>query len=156
MNRRRSESGNAAVEFALLAPLLGIVLVGLGDLGIAVNIATKLDSAARAGAVYAMYYPNDTNGVKLAAQGATNDGSLSLKSGTPALFCTCGSSAYTGGVGSAGANPQVDCTTGTCTSPKVKNFYVTVGVTQTFTPTLTYAGFFGSLALTGTATVQVQ
>ena len=148
MKTIRSEAGNAAVEFAILAPILTVLVAGLGDMASAVNLATKLNSAARAGATYAMVYPSDTNGVKVAAQAATNDSGMTV--GTPSLYCTCGSSAV------SVSNPTLNCTTGTCASGKVKKWYVSVATTQTYTPILSYHGFFSTLSMSGSATVEVQ
>ena len=51
--RRRNERGAAAVEFALLLPLLVVILFGIIALGIALMRAVNYVSAAREGARYA-------------------------------------------------------------------------------------------------------
>jgi Flp pilus assembly pilin Flp len=45
--RRRSEGGNAAVEFGLVAPMLVLLLVGMVEAGVQFGTGLLLDSAAR-------------------------------------------------------------------------------------------------------------
>jgi Flp pilus assembly protein TadG len=49
-SRRRSERGSAAVEFAILLPLLVLLLFGIIEFSIAYNHAQGLHAAAREGA----------------------------------------------------------------------------------------------------------
>lgn len=51
---RGSRSGMAAVEFAIVAPVLALGLVVMIDLGLAINEKITLDQTVRAGAEYAM------------------------------------------------------------------------------------------------------
>jgi Flp pilus assembly protein TadG len=48
--RRRRDRGAAAVEFALVMPLLLILVLGIAEFGRAYNIQTTLSAAAREGA----------------------------------------------------------------------------------------------------------
>lgn len=48
--RRKNESGVAAVEFALVAPILMAILVGIVEFGMAYNYRTQLNNAAMTGA----------------------------------------------------------------------------------------------------------
>lgn len=50
----RAEGGNSAVEFALVAPLLAILLIGIADVGKIGFERTDMYSAARSGAQYFM------------------------------------------------------------------------------------------------------
>ena len=54
--RSRTRSGNAAVEFALIAPVAMLMLVGVTDYGMAVYDRMQLSSAVRAGIQYAMHH----------------------------------------------------------------------------------------------------
>ncbi len=49
-----SRSGLAAVEFAIIAPVLALGLVVMADLGLAITEKMTLDQTVRAGAEYAM------------------------------------------------------------------------------------------------------
>ena len=46
------ESGTAAIEFAILVPLLALVVVGMVDLGSLMYQAMQLNSAVEAGTFY--------------------------------------------------------------------------------------------------------
>ena len=53
----RGETGTALVEFALVAPVLLLILVGILDLGRAVNALVTVSNAAREGSHYAILHP---------------------------------------------------------------------------------------------------
>ena len=53
----RGDRGAVLVEFALVAPLLTLLAVGVVDVGRAYRLKTRLANAAREGAVYAQYFP---------------------------------------------------------------------------------------------------
>ena len=52
----RGRAGNVAVEFALIAPVAMLMLVGVTDYGTAVYDRMQLSSAVRAGIQYAMHH----------------------------------------------------------------------------------------------------
>ncbi|MEV7131410.1 TadE/TadG family type IV pilus assembly protein [Arthrobacter sp. NPDC093128] len=74
---RASERGAAAVEFAILAPVLVMLLLGITEFGRAYNAQASLSSAAREG-VRVMAISND----QAAARTAAKNAAVSLK---PAL-----------------------------------------------------------------------
>lgn len=47
---KRDESGAVAVEFAILVPIMLIIVFGIIDFGVAINRSMMLDNAAREGA----------------------------------------------------------------------------------------------------------
>ena len=53
----RGEEGTSLVEFALVAPVLILVLVGILDIGRAVNAYITVSNAAREGSHYAILHP---------------------------------------------------------------------------------------------------
>jgi hypothetical protein len=53
----RGEEGTSVVEFALVAPVLLLVIVGILDLGRAVNAYVTVSNAAREGSHYAILHP---------------------------------------------------------------------------------------------------
>lgn len=142
LHRRLGASGAVAAEFAVVLPILILLIVGLFDYGGAVVMSTKLESAARAGLQYAMKYPADAAGIVYAAQNATDDTTMTV--GTPTLFCTCGSST---------AAP-VPCTS-TCAAGTLRD-YVSLTTSQTYTPPVGFPGVGGPMAMTGSAVMQVQ
>ena len=167
MRKLLSDKGAAAVELAVTLPVAALIFVGAVDYGAAVTMRTKLNNATRAGAQYATFHPTDTCGIVAAVTGATNDSSMAItlsnntntvtsancSSATTPNYCTCADSGAT----------TVDCSTGTCASPAVKSFYVSISVTQTYTPTLSIGrlpftnGFSSSaISMTGSAAIQFE
>lgn len=63
------ERGAAAVEFALVVPLLLLLVLGIAEFGRAYNLSTTLSGAAREGA-RAMALQNSTSAAVSAAQAA--------------------------------------------------------------------------------------
>lgn len=94
----RAEDGVSAIEFALLAPVLVIALLGMVDLGLAVNERMAIDHVLRAGAQSAaagediavidqVIRTTAKNNFTVAAPDATGDDtSLAL---TVNRLCTC-------------------------------------------------------------------
>ena len=67
---RASERGAVAVEFAILAPILIMLLLGIMEFGRAYNVQITLSNAAREGA-RVMAINNSVSGAKAAAKGAS-------------------------------------------------------------------------------------
>lgn len=57
---RRRDRGVSALEFVLVMPVLLLIMVGITDLGNALQQSIRLESAARAGAQVAFTRPADT------------------------------------------------------------------------------------------------
>ncbi len=66
-----SQPGQALVEFALVLPLLILLLVAMFDLGRGVYSYNVVASAAREGARYAIVKPTDTAGIQTTAFAVT-------------------------------------------------------------------------------------
>jgi Flp pilus assembly protein TadG len=93
---RQSTSGVAATEFALVAPVLLILVLGLIDVSTAVTGSLDLKTSARAGAEYALANSDDAIGIRAAVIGATGNTSATLTV-TTTVFCECARVALTCG-----------------------------------------------------------
>ena len=89
---KTKERGAVAVEFALLAPVLVMILLGIMEFGRAYNVQISLSSAAREG-VRVMAINNSASAARTAVKNATTslqpalaDSNITI-SPTP---CTCG------------------------------------------------------------------
>ena len=122
-NRLRNERGATAVEFALIVPLLILLVLGIAEFGRAFQVQGTLSAAAREG-VRIMALQNDEAAAKAAVRNAT-------PSLNPAI-----------------TNLQIDVTPKSC--PTVNPGSTTVKLTIKYSmPYMT--GFFGSgVTLTGT------
>lgn len=130
--------GAALVETALLMPVMLLLLVGAVDLGRAYYVAVEVASAAHAGAVYGVQNATDTAGMESAASLDAPD----INGLTPVASygCEC----------SDGTSAVADCAyTPSCSYNYVN--YVSVTVTATYAPLVSYPGVPGSLNLSSTA-----
>jgi Flp pilus assembly protein TadG len=141
--------GAAALEFALLAPLLILIAIGTTDYAIFTVKRQQLAAAARAAAQYALTYadPYDgynsstnpvlgaakTLGIQLAPAGST---------GTVTYYCQCVTSANV-------VVPESNCVTPTCTPLPVQN-YVQAALSGTYTTLINYPGFPASISMSST------
>lgn len=138
----RSTRGAVAVEFALIAPVLMLIILHLLDLGLAFNERMQVESAARAGIQYALHNRSDLNAISTTARNATrldpNDLTVSVVE-----FCECpGGAAQVCGMSCAGG--------------AVAARYMTVTVEKDFITLFSIGGFMNSVTLQGQATSRVQ
>lgn len=143
-----AQRGAALVEFALVLPLLMLLLLGGVEIGRYAYFAIQVGNAARAGVQYAAQNPVtalDTNGITSAAQadGATSIASLNV---SPTNYCTCWD-------GTAGTS--VSCT-GTCPSGSQQVEYVQVSVSGKISPLFNYPFLPAALTVSNTATMRVE
>jgi Flp pilus assembly protein TadG len=87
----RNERGAAAVEFALVLPLLVLLVAGIADFGRAYYLQTTISGAAREG-VRAMALKNDAGAARTAARAAA--GSLALSDAQISVSPGTGSCTY--------------------------------------------------------------
>lgn len=71
--KKRSGKGQSLVEFALIVPILLLLIMGTLDLGRLFYIKIAMQSAAREGAYYLSYNPGDTSGTITAVQNEANN-----------------------------------------------------------------------------------
>jgi Flp pilus assembly protein TadG len=117
---RGNDDGNVMLEFALILPVLCLMLVGMFDLGRFGLQKSAMSQGAREGAQYGILAPTDSAGINTTAQNATG---LSGVTATNTLFyeCTAGVSVPAGTV---------------CGSGQALKTYLTVSVTKTFSSVL--------------------
>lgn len=83
-----STQGVAAIEFALVAPLLVLLLVGTVELGLAVRDADRAQQAAATGAAYAVAHGWDPLAIGNAVTSGSGAQGISA-SPAPVLYCGC-------------------------------------------------------------------
>ncbi len=121
--------GNILIEFALVLPVLFILLVGLLDLGRFGLQKSAMLQGARAGGQYALVAHGESSNINTTAQNATG---LTGVTATNTVFCECVS------------GTAVSCSI-TCGSGQTLKRYVTVTTNKTFSSvlslsTLSFAG----------------
>jgi Flp pilus assembly protein TadG len=151
-----SESGSALVELALCLPLLILLMLGTADFARVFYTSIELNDAARAGAQYGAYTlarSGDTAGMQSTAMSAVNIAGVTVVALPPTCQCATDSGAFSSLAG--GTTCATDVAT-SCPSPKHRIVTVTVTASKTFTPIANYAGIFGPVSLTRTATLRVS
>ena len=78
---RRRERGQSLLEFALMLPVLLIILMGLLDLGRLYFVMVTLEDLAGEGATYAAIHPADLDGIRARAA----DGSRGMIAVDPSM-----------------------------------------------------------------------
>jgi Flp pilus assembly protein TadG len=139
----RSEAGASLVEFALLAPVMIFLLIGLIEVGRYTYFAILAANAARAGVSYgaqnALTAFNTAGMQNAASQDAQN---ISNFTTTTNVFCS------TDGV------TTTTCPSGTGPTPPVY-YYVQVSVTGTFSSLFNYPGIPNHIPISGSAVMRV-
>jgi Flp pilus assembly protein TadG len=138
--------GVAALELALLAPTLLLLLMGIFDFGKMTYTVMKLHAAAQAGAQYV--YANPTSCTTTAvASAVTNATTLTLQ--TPTVNCT----AYY----CVTSNALVASTSGaTCGSGEKSGTYATITVATNFSPIAPWSGLVFPHTLSASAKIRYQ
>ncbi len=83
----RSSKGNAAIEFALVLPLVFLILSGVLNFGLILANQNQLNSVASAGMLYAFGVSSSPVAVQTAMQNSTTN--LTPLTVTATQFCQC-------------------------------------------------------------------
>lgn len=142
--RAGDRRGIASIEFALIVPILILVLLALADIGRAVQQNIRLEAATRSALGYAHLYGTQTTTIRnivLNALSGWNDVTVTV----PALRCACLNTT------SNVSTPLADCNTN-CASPTEFQRFISI------TATRPYAGilFLKSRTLVGNAELRIQ
>jgi Flp pilus assembly protein TadG len=140
---RRCRQGVSAAEFGVIAPAMILLLAGLVDLAGAMQQTIRLENAARAGAQYAMSFPEDTAGIT-AATAAAAGGSGATVSVEPA-FCAC----------PGGGTTRVSCE-GTPCGGGPSGVYVGISITRPYAAVIGIGGYVLPATLSGSAVARVR
>lgn len=135
-----SERGTSALEFALLAPVFALLLLGLIDVGRYMYFSILAAHAARAGVQYGsqnVYSAADATGMQAAAYAELPTGFLAKAS----YYCMLNGTIVT-------------CSTGTPAS--ANTYYVKVIVTGTFNSIFKYPGVPQSVNVSSTTQMRVS
>jgi Flp pilus assembly protein TadG len=139
----KARKGGAAVELAVVFPVLLLLLIGVVDYGRVFYTSVTVSNAARAGAEWGQQSPateTDTVSMKAFAQLDGNDaGSITLSA---RWFCECAGTA------------NVACNA--CSGGVAPEVYVEVTATKVVTMLLKYPGLPGSITIVRKATFRSQ
>jgi Flp pilus assembly protein TadG len=143
--RLSDRRGTAAIEFALLTPVLLALLLGAVELGFGVYAAIQAQSAAEAGALYAAENGWDSAGISAAVVNATGATGMAATP-APTLFCGCPT---TSGITAIGC-------TSTCASGIQPGQYVQINSALARLSILSDPGLGLATTLTGQSIIRLQ
>jgi Flp pilus assembly protein TadG len=143
LTRVASERGASLVEFALMLPLLGLLLLGVIDFGRAYYLSIEINNAAYAGAMYGASNSADTTGMTNAALADAPD--VQGMTATPTIGCEC----------SDGSGVTPNCSSPPSCSVNVVN-YVQVKTSTTYNTLIPWPGIPRQLTLTGSAVLRAS
>jgi Flp pilus assembly protein TadG len=138
----------AAIEFALLAPVLLFLFGGMADLGFSLRCQGLLAGAVASGAQYAFNTGAGVSAatVKQVVQGGSSLSGVSATVSGPGLFCVSGSPAALVAAGSGQ----------TCADGSAPGTYLTISGTYIYTKLLPFESWFLNPTLTQTVSVRLQ
>lgn len=174
----RDRRGVSAVEFAMLAPVFGVLLAGGVDVGGLLSTRFSLDGAVTAGSSYALINATSVSssgassvasaiGAIVAATSTSTTGKVIVNNGVTANV-SAGAVSTSGTAANADACycPTISGTTvswgnsvtcgGTCASGGFAGHFVFITTQQTYTPVLTDYGFGKNGTIQVQSLVQVQ
>jgi hypothetical protein len=141
---RRSDAGSAAVELAVVVPVLALLALGVSEFGRVYYAAITVAGAARAGAQYGAQNVLTTLDTASINQAARNEGAdIGTIAATSSRFCRCPD----------GSTPSC---TGTCPSYGGPEVFVRVSASKTVSFLMHYPGMPSSISISRTATFRVQ
>ena len=147
--------GQSAVEFALILPVLALLLVVIADFGRVFFVSVAVNNAARAGAQYGSQSNTTAADSTSIEQAACNDYGISALAtcltvlNPTATQCTCGNP--------SNSDPACSRISSTyCKDASTQANYVLVNTSATFNTILTYPGVPSSVTLSGQAIMQVE
>jgi Flp pilus assembly protein TadG len=164
----QSHRGVAMIEFAVVMPVLVLLLLPVVDLGMGFYAKTQMMTAAEAGTQWAFANSSwNSTSITTAVNNATSLSGLTFLSSTspttamtPRLQCGCTDGTTITLLATDPATPGLcktsTTTYATCASTQRPGAYVTVKVQKNYTPLFGYWIFGGTAALTASSTVRIQ
>lgn len=141
----RDRKGAAAAEFALVVPLLALMVILSVDIGMGVFSKMQVEDAAQAGAQYAILHGFDSTSISSAVTSATNNSGISA-SPAPSQFCGCPSL-----TGVTSTSCSSICSTG-----NAPGTYVTVSAQGSYSTLVNYAIVPTNYTFNAQSTVRLQ
>lgn len=131
--RDRWNAGVAAVELAVILPLLIILVAFVTDLSLGILARTQVQNAARAGAEFATSFGYDADGIRDAADRAVTRSIVPIATTNVTVSIQCGCTDTGVIVGVTDTPPN--CTATFCDGGAINSTaFTTVSVTSNYTP----------------------
>lgn len=148
---RLAIAGVAAIELAMVSPLLVTGVLGAGELGFTIFRQAQVNFAAQAGAGYAIAQGFNVASMENVIVKATYPATTATPA--PCQFCGCASA--TGVVPKTTCGPTATCTA-VCSSGFTAGTYVTASSQAQFSPIIPNPWQTNPVTLTAQATVRIK
>jgi len=145
LHRTDGVQGVAAIEFAILAVVLLVLMICVSDIGMGFYRKMQVQNAAQVGAQYAMLHGFSSSSIRAAVTAATSYPDISA-SPDPNQYCGCPSNS---GIGTTTCGS-------TCADGTTAATYVSVSAQGTYNTLITYPLIPRSFTLTAQSTVRIQ
>jgi Flp pilus assembly protein TadG len=148
----RDKRAVAAVEFALVSPVLFMLLAAAVDFGLFNTGRTQLNQAISAGAQYAQLKGTAATATNVQSfiVAASRLSSVTSTATAPACFCIIGD------VSLRQLSAQMPCTTLCPDNVSISTYFMTIGATYTYQSLLPFWDGFAGGTATASTTVQLQ
>jgi Flp pilus assembly protein TadG len=143
-------AGVAAIELALVSPLLVTGILGAGELGITIFRQTQVQFAAQAGADFALAHGFNATKVSNAIVNATTYTAITADPAAPSQFCGCPSAT---GVTTTSGQPPCSAI---CSGGFTAGTYVQANSQAQFSPIIPNPWQPGTVTLAAQATVRIK
>jgi Flp pilus assembly protein TadG len=143
--RDEATAGAASIELAIIAPVIVLALICTFDLGFGIYRSMQVESAAQAGAEYAVARGYSPDGVTKAVANATSFTGITANP-APFQFCGCAS---------ASGVTAIDCGR-TCPDGTAAGTYVTVSAQGSYNTFIPYPMFPNTYTFAAQSTVRTQ
>jgi Flp pilus assembly protein TadG len=161
--RLRSDNRAVAmIEFAVVMPILVLLLLPLFDLGMGFYTKTQVMTAAESGAQYAFVHgwsgTSSTSQTSILSAVSSATGLSGVQaSPAPVLACGCADGTNITYSSPGGSFSPSSCSAlAACASTQKPGAYVTISAQASYRPLFTYLIFSGSTTLSATSTVRIQ
>ncbi len=138
---RKDERGVAAIEFAIIVPLLAIILMGMVDYSMYISKALALQQLADQSDLYV---------IEGGSTGKVGQDVIQQSS----LYTTAPSVTYTTQTDCECANGNYVSCSGSCSDGSVMRSFFSTTITGTYTPLLPWPGLPSTITLTGYARME--
>ncbi len=142
---RSSQSGASAAEFALIVPLIVLLITASIDFGGLIYTRLQVASATHAGASYASTQAFDAAAITTAMEGGA---SIAVTTATPVQTCGCPNA-------STGVALDLDLCGTNCDGGSAAGKYVTVSASTNYPLTYSWPGLSNPVNISSTATVRI-
>jgi Flp pilus assembly protein TadG len=153
--------GLAAVEFALIAPLLLLLLGGVTDFGLMMSGKSQLANGIAQGVQYALLQGASVSAANVQAvvqNGSSRSGvkaSVSVKVAGPACYCVAGQPAVLS-TSSSALSPNYTCTGSCPATAAAPGAYLTITASYAYQPLMPLYNQVSNTTVSETVTVRLQ